>query len=105
MMRDHNFAVALWRNPVMDFSTIDEEHAYWHERLRERFGMNVHPEDIVSIAFPDMFMRPNSKGEMKPRDQGDMTDEEYAAHWDEVHDTLKRQDIERWKKALGEAQG
>lgn len=88
----------------MDFSTTQEEHTYWRNRLQERFGANQHPEDIVTLAFPDMFQRPNSKGEMKPRDQGDMSDEEYAAYWDEVHDTLKRQDIERWKKALGDGQ-
>lgn len=82
--------------------TTSKQHTYWHNRLQERFGSNTHPDDYVSLAFPDMFMRPNSKGEMKPRDQGDMSDEEYAAYWDKIYETLMRQDIDRWKKALGE---
>lgn len=63
--------------------SLEDQHAELHARLKERFGDNKHPEDYIALSLPDMFQRPNSRGEMKPRDQGDM---EYEAHWESVHE-------------------
>ncbi|MBT9446097.1 MAG: hypothetical protein IV086_10400 [Hyphomonadaceae bacterium] len=66
--------------------SIEEQHAEALAALKARFGDNVHEEDFVTLAFPH------------PREAID------PAEWNTMTEGLMLGDIERWKKALLEAE-
>jgi len=83
-------------------ASTEDRHAASLDRLKGHLG-DDHEDGYITLSLPDMFQRPNSKGEMKPRDQGDMTDEEYAKHWAEVHKQNAEGDIARYDAAVNGA--